>query len=448
VTKHQISPDFSDAELAKLTKCVSCNAQWTTRKTAAQKIKHVQSCAKRLSFTDETIRLLIRKEINSVVGNADKVSDKDKLEASLPRARSSAKTFYEHVVTDAAPRKKGRRVEVGESVRSVTTTRSAILNRARVVLDSVQSESYRTEVINSPTHMLSFGQSTLAKKHRIDTHSILADPSSSPDSSEEEAGALPATQAFAPSKFDSVIRRPYELSKPRGDFLAPSADDDAGANSKNGYPLKLHGSLLDTTSSRERSLSPASRRNGYSNHIALDGLTQTFRRQCNISDIGDSEDSYGQVSEHETDNDNVYLHFDPGADNQQQLLAPSGSYALPATTSLARSSGNVNIVHSPKKDNLKTNEINTKRKGKRLIEPEDTYDELWEARMKGLIVRDTNLYLRILRYEPIHFDVFLKLATVEFACSASGKLKTHLRKYLDKEAISFYGTESTGRRRR
>ena len=233
VTKHQFSPDFSDAELAKLTKCVSCNAQWTTRKTAAQKIKHVQSCAKKLSFTNATIRLLIRKEIDSVVAVADNVSDKKgKGKVSVPHPQSPApKTFYEHVVTDTSPRKKGRRVEVSESVRSVTTTRNAILDRARVVLDSIQ---YPTEVgINSPAQMPSFRQSTLAQKQPIGARYIIVDSSSSPTNAEKEAGVLPATQAFAPSKFNSVIRHPHELFKPREDILVPSAGDDPRANPKN-----------------------------------------------------------------------------------------------------------------------------------------------------------------------------------------------------------------------
>ena len=166
-----------------------------------------------------------------------------------------------------------------------------------------------------------------------------------------------------------------------------------------GPSLKPPDFFLDATSSRERALSPMLRRNSYTNQIVLDGLTQTFREQCNIDDIGDSEDSNGQLSEREMDNDNACLHFDPGVDNQQRLLLAPGSYALPKLTSLARSPGSVNIVYSPKEDDLKATEINTKRKGKRLIKPEDNYDELWEARMKQVIVRDTDLYLRILRYE-------------------------------------------------
>jgi hypothetical protein len=258
VSKHPFFADFSNAGLAKLTKCVSCDIQWTTRKTAAQKINHIQTCAKKHSFNDETIRFLIRQEIGSTVGNVGKAADKKaKGKASvLPVESPTPKTFYEHVVTDAAPRKKARRVETGESVKSVATTRNAILDRARVVLESVVPQ-YPTEVgISSPAYMSTtrtsntgngdfsisstqpFGKSALAKKHRTDTCFIFGDSPMSPSRSGEQGDALPATQAFAPSKFRSAIRQSREPSKPREDEVpsyheSQSSSDDAQINPTN-----------------------------------------------------------------------------------------------------------------------------------------------------------------------------------------------------------------------
>ncbi|KAF8897673.1 hypothetical protein BD779DRAFT_1492046 [Infundibulicybe gibba] len=56
-------------------------------------------------------------------------------------------------------------------------------------------------------------------------------------------------------------------------------------------------------------------------------------------------------------------------------------------------------------------------------------DDSWEKRLTETIQEDDNLHLRILRYEP-----------------SSGKLKSKLRLFLDKQAIHFYGAEPTGRR--
>jgi hypothetical protein len=200
-------------------------------------------------------------------------------------------------------------------------------------------------------------------------------------------------------------------------------------------------------SARDSSLSLVLRRHDLTNkqlpdRIVLDGLIQTFRKRCNISDISDLEDLYEQSSEREMDDDNAYLHFDPGADDQQQLYAPSGSYALPKATDLPYPPSNFSI-HSPKpkpqatriadthvKDSLRINEPNAKRKGKgkRLIKPEDEYDGLWEARMKDVIVRDTNLHLRILRYEVSGYSICsTALLTREYGCCEADTFRRVLK---------------------
>ncbi|KAI5893426.1 uncharacterized protein SCHCODRAFT_02538453 [Schizophyllum commune H4-8] len=73
-------------------------------------------------------------------------------------------------------------------------------------------------------------------------------------------------------------------------------------------------------------------------------------------------------------------------------------------------------------------------------EPEPTFDDAWAARIRGLITADRALHFRILRYEPISFDVFTHLTAHEPGAS-SGKFKFHLRALLDKLAINFYGAE-------
>jgi len=211
-----------------------------------------------------------------------------------------------------------------------------------------------------------------------------------------------------------------------------------------------------------------------SNLNAFNGPTLTFGRQYNISDISEIEDLHDlheQFSDPEMDDDNAYLHFNPGVDDQQHLGAPSEKFVPPEAMSPPHSVGNIITVHSPGpksktsfqpqttyiadifKDIPRTKGTGAKRKGKGLAEPEEYPGELWEAHLKERIVRDVNLHLRILRYEvseysmcltalltrnvnvakPIHFEVFVKLAMDESSCPSSGKLRAHLRKYLDKE---------------
>ncbi|KAL1661475.1 hypothetical protein GGF50DRAFT_129465 [Schizophyllum commune] len=94
---------------------------------------------------------------------------------------------------------------------------------------------------------------------------------------------------------------------------------------------------------------------------------------------------------------------------------------------------------SPKKPAATTRKPRTKAP-KPPKDPEPTFDDAWAGRIRGLITADRALHFRILRYEPISFDVFTQLTAHEPGAS-SGKFKFHLRALLDKLAINFYGAE-------
>jgi hypothetical protein len=145
---------------------------------------------------------------------------------------------------------------------------------------------------------------------------------------------------------------------------------------------------------------------------------------CNIKDTNHLEDLDGRFCEPGIDNDNAYLHFDPEANNQQQMVTPCVSFALPRAPKFPWSPGNVSSVEpKPKKtlqsqtsapgtcakDGFGTKETNVRRgRKKRLVEPEGNPDELWEdARMRNVIIRDSDLHLRILRYEVSGYSICL-----------------------------------------
>lgn len=121
---HRFSNDFSDAQLASLTSCVSCNLKWTSTKTAIQKVIHIQNCAKKKFLSDETVRMLLRKEIQSC-------SDQKSTEEG-----QRSVTFLETVVNEVSRTKKGRRPHILGTVKSLPETRGIILGRARAVLDT------------------------------------------------------------------------------------------------------------------------------------------------------------------------------------------------------------------------------------------------------------------------------------------------------------------------
>jgi hypothetical protein len=127
----RFSNDFSHAQLASLISCVSCNLKWTSTKTASQKVIHIQNCAKKKFLSDETVRMLIRKEIQSS-SNQKTTEEEDGQKLA---------TFLETVVNEVSGTKKSRRPQILGTVKSLPETRGSILGRARAVLDtSIQHE--------------------------------------------------------------------------------------------------------------------------------------------------------------------------------------------------------------------------------------------------------------------------------------------------------------------
>ena len=195
---HQFLFDFSDADLAKLGKCVSCDLRWTARKTAHQKMIHIQTCAKKHAFTDETVRILIRKEIDNVTAH-------NKAACILMESN----TYMEDIVAHAAPRKKGRRQRVAETVQTIQVTRSTILNRAQAVLGSLspdappytQSVGPASPSINAtiPLSTQSFGPSVLGSKYTVKARSLFTEPDEPSDTRNEDE-ICTTTQTFAPSR--------------------------------------------------------------------------------------------------------------------------------------------------------------------------------------------------------------------------------------------------------
>ena len=106
------------SDVAKILRCVCCNVQWTARKSGAQKMIHIQSCAKKHALDSETINLLIQKQI-------------------YPEESVVKKTLFENVLVDAAPKPKVKRRKKEEgSLKTVSTSRASILARAQGILST------------------------------------------------------------------------------------------------------------------------------------------------------------------------------------------------------------------------------------------------------------------------------------------------------------------------
>ena len=154
------SVDFENLDIANLLKCVCCDLAWTTRKTAVQKIKHIQSCGKKNNWTPDTVRDLIIKELGGTVQQTD--------EAETQPAPTTLLT--EVTKEDVPPKKTRKKQPPVETVKSLATTRNDILARARLLLDNVPpvAGSSKTvagsELSKESSNVQAFGKSKLAAR--------------------------------------------------------------------------------------------------------------------------------------------------------------------------------------------------------------------------------------------------------------------------------------------
>lgn len=63
---------FPERQLSQLLRCVSCELQWTTRKSVFEKMKHLKSCAKKNRLDDGLVQTLIQRELDCISAAAAK----------------------------------------------------------------------------------------------------------------------------------------------------------------------------------------------------------------------------------------------------------------------------------------------------------------------------------------------------------------------------------------
>jgi hypothetical protein len=176
----QDPPDhLPDPQLSRLSKCIGCGLEWTSRKTAKQKRAHIKQCAKKNALTNDTVRILIQKEIAIV-------------SPSQNTAASPSETTLMDSVVPTAPVKKSKRQQVLPTVRSLPETRDGILGRARDILGPTNDQA-------DPHSTQQFCQSALACRNtRHPQRPALLDVS-------ESAEEPPSTQPFRASSLHGVI---------------------------------------------------------------------------------------------------------------------------------------------------------------------------------------------------------------------------------------------------
>ncbi|KAI0092636.1 hypothetical protein BDY19DRAFT_495828 [Irpex rosettiformis] len=157
-----------DKDLMRLRKCVSCELSWTSRKTAPQKMKHIQTCAKKNKLDSHTVTTLVRAELEKV-----EEDEKKNAKVSVVNTDLITVTLLENAVQEVISKKKGRRPKVIESVKQLSDTRQNILERARLLLQSQSSSAVPVgDPVAGPSALMSppptqpFGESTLAYRYQ------------------------------------------------------------------------------------------------------------------------------------------------------------------------------------------------------------------------------------------------------------------------------------------
>lgn len=119
-------PEFNDRDISLVLRCVCCSARWTARKTTTEKRRHMQSCAKKASYTLETVQTLLKKEIGAQLPPKPP-------NPLVEDQRITAPTLFEGL-NQAEPKRRAKTKQNEITVVSLNSTRDEILGRAQRIL--------------------------------------------------------------------------------------------------------------------------------------------------------------------------------------------------------------------------------------------------------------------------------------------------------------------------
>lgn len=450
--KASFADEFSDADLARLLKCVSCDLTWTTRKSAAQKVKHIQTCAKKRALTDSTVAFLLRSELAVAPPLPEK---KGSAEEKAKEPGTLLETW-----TDGTNKKRTKRGTAPETVRSLADTRGQILDRARALLSDKQPRRDDKELTTAqvgdgqaqmPPPTQTFGESALARSRHLQQDTVqpiafastqqfapskLAQFTATSITTVNTAGRKPSmpppTQGFAPSRLGTTTSsaRIFDAAnEPSGSHFSVSSltthdsskthniqfipPPSRSANAASPMSPRMGSPPVDRHSPSSISISSGSdlespQHGGYTTHSSTHA--RTLMDMDNVVDVDVIE--YDERPE-DWGMDEAYLHFDPDVPFEdhaqpaveQRSLSPAGPSQLSVSTRetepryAATREPEVTATVPPAKKPRS-------RKGKQPVSsphvkesmPEAT-DAEFESRMHAAIMQDKALHLRIIRYE-------------------------------------------------
>lgn len=252
--KSRVEIDFRAIDIGKLLRCVACGAKWTTRKTAAQKEKHMLSCARKNSLTGQDLSTLINKELESTSAASNQALRTEVAQTS-PSAVLVRETYFEDIVHEAAPKKRAKRA-LRFNITPVQDAHETIRRRAREMfgtLNQGQVDSYTgTQTLAAHKLDLPF---EIQKPTSVSTDSSLGPKlprrkrsfaSTEPKEPLHHASNGPlTTPKFSPSRLAvrtriSVIYSPERKSNEKSRLLSPLTQE----NTVSGITYVISGGLI------------------------------------------------------------------------------------------------------------------------------------------------------------------------------------------------------------
>ncbi|KAF4620008.1 hypothetical protein D9613_005348 [Agrocybe pediades] len=385
--------EFSDSDLNKITRCVSCDKGWTTRKSPTLKMSHIRTCAKKRGLQEETLRLLVKQQVTNYQSEPKK-DEKGKQTEKSPEYTGAVKpnTFLEHVLGDAVPKKKSKRQRPKITLAGVSSTREAILARAQSILNSSTLHPPNVEGFNQDSP-LDEGQTFFASTQPFGQSSLSSRQPSSPS---------------------SLFYYGYESCETRD--AGPSIVSTEGDQSRLVREATSHQiSSLSLNNSDSYSTSSSS-------SVLIPGFPNTKLPAITLAGASDAVPAA--------------VIQTPSTVRRRRSRSASLSSLVEEVSALDLSP----LSKSPKKTPQTKRQNKTPRKKRAVV-----FGDAWISHMQEHIFRDTQLYDRILRYEPIDLSVFWELAKL-YDAPPNSKLKAALKVYLDDKAIIFYEAQTWGRR--
>ncbi|KAJ6455937.1 hypothetical protein DFH09DRAFT_1297598 [Mycena vulgaris] len=276
----RLAGDFSEAELKKLVN----TEKWGTKIGA-----HSVLCQEKW-FTDDTVRILIRKEVDNAANDAGPSKRKGKALEDAPTTRT---TLLEDVVREAAPKRKGKRKETVDALKSVSETRETVLSRARMLLGSGLFSDENA-----------FGHSRLGQRQGSKL-SLFGE-----QDSDGELDLPPATQVFAPSKLGA---KPVTGTSGRWGYESESECESSASASDMSLARKSNQPLASFPFSAKEASPRSPKRHGI--------RAPQFSLPC-------------PTGSDEWDDDDAYVHYDPELNKShfQRISSPHRNQGSPKTT--------------------------------------------------------------------------------------------------------------------